>query len=148
VIELRVDAKNENMRHLCIVKGNYLGKEYKQASFVLNFNSETFQFVDSGERISFEQLATQPAIQEKKKITPLNQFSDEVHKELLSKIFQIKAQYRYTELWHSLSNAYEHKTMETFGKDRSQKLLTFLLDVKKLIKRKGKEKAGVYEINF
>ena len=59
VIELRADILNQNVRHLCIVKGNYLPKSYKQESFVLNFSEDTFSFINTGERIPFEFLVKQ-----------------------------------------------------------------------------------------
>jgi hypothetical protein len=57
VIELRVDNNNPNYRHLCIVKGNYLPANYKQESFVLEFNEETFSFCDTGKRVPFELIS-------------------------------------------------------------------------------------------
>lgn len=56
VIELRKDFYNPTTRHLCIVKGNYLGEEYKSASFVLKFDFET-GFTNTGKRVNFGNLA-------------------------------------------------------------------------------------------
>lgn len=58
-VELRVDRKNPELRHFCIVKGNYLGSQYKQASFVLKMD-ENFVFSETGDRISFDSLALNP----------------------------------------------------------------------------------------
>ena len=58
-IELRVDRMNPELRHLCIVKGNYLGSQYKQSSFVLKMD-ENFVFSETGDRIVFEYLALNP----------------------------------------------------------------------------------------
>jgi RecA-family ATPase len=55
VIELRVDYHNPELRHLCIVKGNYLPAELKQESYVLRFD-EHMLFHSTGERASFEEL--------------------------------------------------------------------------------------------
>ncbi len=55
VIELRSDPTDADKRHLCIVKGNYLSKEYKTESFVLTFN-ENFLFSITQERRPFEDL--------------------------------------------------------------------------------------------
>ena len=55
VIELRKDLHNPNIRHLCIVKGNYLGEEYKNASFVLHFDFQN-GFTNTGNRVDFELL--------------------------------------------------------------------------------------------
>ncbi|MEG1839517.1 MAG: AAA family ATPase, partial [Bacteroidaceae bacterium] len=58
-IELRVDRVNHELRHFCIVKGNYLGSQYKQASFVLKMD-ENFVFSETGDRTSFDNLALNP----------------------------------------------------------------------------------------
>jgi len=56
VIELRADQSNPNYRHLCIVKGNYVGKEMKHESYLLEFNEHNFLFRNTGERIAFDAL--------------------------------------------------------------------------------------------
>ena len=58
VIELRKDYQNpsSSIRHFCIVKGNYLGEEYKSRSFALNFTSDLV-FEYTGRRVPFENLA-------------------------------------------------------------------------------------------
>jgi hypothetical protein len=55
VIELRNDSFNDSIRHMCIVKGNYLSKDYKNQSFVLEFNSE-MEFNATDERVAFDRL--------------------------------------------------------------------------------------------
>lgn len=57
VMELRCDQSDPTLRHLCIVKGNYLPSSYKKESFVLRFDETTFTFTDTGERTAFEFLA-------------------------------------------------------------------------------------------
>jgi RecA-family ATPase len=59
LIELRRDHYDQDRRHLCIVKGNYLPDELKSESFVLHFDKESLSFSDTGVRIPFEQLAKQ-----------------------------------------------------------------------------------------
>lgn len=56
VIELRADVMRADIRHLCIVKGNYLPASYKKESFVLNFIADQFRFVNTDERTPFEML--------------------------------------------------------------------------------------------
>ena len=56
IIELRADLNNPDLRHLCIIKANYLSKEYKLRSYVLNFN-ENMIFHNTGERTDFDDLA-------------------------------------------------------------------------------------------
>ena len=56
VMELRSDVVEADLKHLCIVKGNYLPAEYKNESYKLRF-SENMTFENTGERVSFESLA-------------------------------------------------------------------------------------------
>ncbi|WP_299819462.1 AAA family ATPase [uncultured Pontibacter sp.] len=60
VIEFRADSNDPNRRHLCIVKGNYLSSNFKNESFVLNFDQQNFTFSNSGERTPFELLVKHP----------------------------------------------------------------------------------------
>jgi hypothetical protein len=55
VIELRADVMEPDLRHLCIVKGNYLSKEYKTESYILKFN-ENLMFSNTGQRKPFTEL--------------------------------------------------------------------------------------------
>ncbi len=55
VMELRADPERHHIRHLCLVKGNYLPAEYKHDSFELNF-SEGLNFSSTGERVPFALL--------------------------------------------------------------------------------------------
>ena len=56
-IEFRIDRTNPDIRHICIVKGNYLPKEYKNESFVVIFNQDmTYSWTD--ERVRFSELAS------------------------------------------------------------------------------------------
>ena len=55
MMELRPDPERHDVRHLCIVKGNYLSDEYKHDSFVLRFTSG-LNFEATGERVPFAAL--------------------------------------------------------------------------------------------
>lgn len=55
VIELRKDLTDSDIRHLCIVKGNYLPEDYKDRSFKLIFD-DTMSFSYTNERVPFEDL--------------------------------------------------------------------------------------------
>lgn len=55
VIEFRLDKYNSSLRHLCIVKGNYLSSEYKESSFVLRMD-DNFHYTNTGERVLFNEL--------------------------------------------------------------------------------------------
>jgi hypothetical protein len=55
MMELRPDPVRHDIRHLCIVKGNYLSEEYKHDSFELRFTS-ALNFEATGNRIPFAML--------------------------------------------------------------------------------------------
>lgn len=55
VFELRTDSLEPIKRHLCIVKANYLPKEYKTESYVLIFD-DNLQFSITSERRLFDEL--------------------------------------------------------------------------------------------
>ena len=55
MMELRTDRTDTSLRHLCVVKGNYLGPEWKGRSMVLRF-SPGLNFSNTGERVAFEEL--------------------------------------------------------------------------------------------
>lgn len=55
MMELRSDLHNPRLRHLCVVKGNYLPSEWKQKSIVLHF-SENLNFTNTGQREEFHRL--------------------------------------------------------------------------------------------
>lgn len=52
LLELRRDPTRHDIRHLCVVKGNYLSDEYKHDSFVLRF-TDSLNFEATGERVPF-----------------------------------------------------------------------------------------------
>lgn len=56
VLELRNDLKDANLKHLSVLKGNYLGREYKNSSFVLECDPLSLTFKNTGQRIPFEDL--------------------------------------------------------------------------------------------
>ena len=55
VMELRPDPEHHDIRHLCIVKGNYLSADYKHDSFALRF-TPGLNFEATGERVPFALL--------------------------------------------------------------------------------------------
>jgi hypothetical protein len=55
VMELRPDPERHDIRHLCIVKGNYLPSEFKHDSFELRF-TPSLNFEATGERVPFNLL--------------------------------------------------------------------------------------------
>jgi KaiC/GvpD/RAD55 family RecA-like ATPase len=55
LMELRADPERHDIRHLCVVKGNYLPAEYKHDSFELRFTPQ-LNFEATGERVPFALL--------------------------------------------------------------------------------------------
>lgn len=81
-IELRIDADNPQLRHLCIVKGNYLPSEYKNRSFVLSLD-ENLVFSDTRSRISFDELVKDPKFGKSRTGKKPKDISQEKHIEFL-----------------------------------------------------------------
>jgi len=54
VLELRRDFDQNHLRHLCIVKGNYVPDKEKEMSYVLDFKE--FYFRNTGKRVPFVKL--------------------------------------------------------------------------------------------
>lgn len=59
VLELRSDYNDNNIKHLCVVKGNYLSGEYKSESYDLLF-SNNMTFSNTQDRTPFEMLMKTP----------------------------------------------------------------------------------------
>ena len=56
VMELRSDVLDDNLKHLCIVKGNYLPADAKKESCQLRF-TDNMTFINTGERVPLGSLA-------------------------------------------------------------------------------------------
>lgn len=56
VIELRSDIMEPNKKHLCVVKGNNISQEFKNSSFLLEFDERTLSFTNTGARVGFDEL--------------------------------------------------------------------------------------------
>jgi len=65
MIELRPDPERHDIRHLCIVKGNYLPSEYKHDSFELRF-TPSLNFEATGRRVPFSALRERNEEQDEK----------------------------------------------------------------------------------
>lgn len=84
MFEFRADRERDDIRHLCIVKGNYLPADAKKASYVLRMN-ENFCFAPTGGRTPFELLAKEPP-KESKADKAADTIEDIKHIELLRKV--------------------------------------------------------------
>lgn len=85
VIELRQDPNDPEIKHLCIVKANYLATEYKTHSYAMKMD-DNLVFAMTGERVEFANLA-KPLKPEPKTKAPKS-FPEDDHKSLISEIFK------------------------------------------------------------
>jgi archaellum biogenesis ATPase FlaH len=143
VFELRNDKRDENIKHLCIVKGNYLGKEYKNSSYKLFLNPDDFNFTYTGERVPFEELATK--IDAFKAVrSPLKKAEDVdniSHSKNLAEIFGPKPRLSRAELLTRISMIYAKNVGTDFSPDRAKKFLDYLVNDLKMISKFGKERS-------
>jgi hypothetical protein len=145
-LELRTDPNEENIKHLSVLKGNYLGKEYKNASFVLSFNEDDFTFENTGERVEFDNLIVgEPTAQSRKKALPLY---SEIDQDLLISIIRPTLQarnegYLISDLWPLFAdNLQAALSLDTRpGRDKTKALINRMINdgVLKQMARSGKE---------
>ena len=106
VIELRSDIQNPNNKHLCVVKGNNISQEFKNSSFLLEFDESTLSFTDTGERVSFEDLKPDPEFSSggnkgfRPEAVPISK-----HQEWLDSVFMKSDSLIYKELSAALQEA-------------------------------------------
>lgn len=88
VIEFRKDSSESNLRHLCIVKANYLAESEKVASYVLRMD-ENLCFNTTGDRVEFEMLksGSNGGETRKVKISP-SSYENKTHIQFLKDTFQ------------------------------------------------------------
>ena len=83
VLMLTKDDSDESLRHLCVIKNNYLPESSKSMSYVLRFN-EYLSFENTGERVRLNELATEEWIEDAKVMQenglPLREISDRLSK--------------------------------------------------------------------
>jgi hypothetical protein len=143
VMELREDVNEPDYRHLCVVKGNYVGKENKNSSFKLHFNPETFLFTNTGERVPFDELATISEDGSRVKVPSLkpDDIDEITHKQLLMQVFSGDFQKPKLNLLTRLSSKYESKFGGTYGGKRVDALMDYLLNDIGLIGKNGKDRS-------
>jgi RecA-family ATPase len=149
VMELRSDISDSDYKHLCIVKGNYLGKEYKNSSYKLHLDSETFLFTNTGERVPFEDLA-EPSEDRQKAAEKVqaHDVNNDLHKKYLIEIYKGKDSIRYADLWKDISSVYSKQLKQKLSRETAQAFLRFL-ETEGFIEQQGTPgtKGSVYKIN-
>lgn len=145
VLELRNDMEDPDYRHLCVVKGNYLGKEYKNASFKVSMDEHSFLFTDTGDRVSFEDLAsiTDSGKEKKPPVKRADEIDIITHMTNVKEIFnEGEFKLKGTELKARIADVYGKNFGTGFGSDRVQKYYTYLTKVVKLIGKSGKDRSA------
>ena len=105
VIELRSDTREPNKKHLCVVKGNNISQEYKNSSFLLEFNEDTLTFSDTGERIAFEDLAVDANPNSGgKKAFDVSEIEEDQHKAWIKAVFGDEATLKRKQLVERLKS--------------------------------------------
>jgi len=141
IIELRSDIQDADIKHLCIVKGNYLSKEFKQNSNKLEFNPTSFLFRATGESVPFEELATlseDGKTPKKDTLKKAHEVDDITHRNILTQIFEGNLKLKRRELETRLSNKYELAFATKFGARRVEQYLDYLLNDLQLIAKNGR----------
>ena len=67
VMMLTKDKEDDSLRHLCVVKNNYMPETNKSESYVLRF-SEQLSFTNTGERVQLNDLADDDWLDEARKL--------------------------------------------------------------------------------
>lgn len=101
VIEMRLDKVNPDLRHFCIVKGNYLPQAEKNSSIVLKMD-ENLTFTNTGERVPFDKL-NEGATGKPQKKEP-SDIEDAMHYNCIRSIFLDSKQYSQNELVRKLQH--------------------------------------------
>lgn len=99
VIELRLDVNSPDLRHFCVVKGNYIPQGMKNSSIVVKMD-DNLTFSATGERVEYSKL-TEGAGGKLEKIDP-SQITDEMHHSCVRKLLISNKQYSKNELVEKL----------------------------------------------
>ena len=81
VMMLIKDQDDDTLRHLCVVKNNYLPEKDKKLSYVIKFN-ENLSFVNTGERKSHKELTEPEYIKKAKELRSQGKSLEETAKAL------------------------------------------------------------------
>ena len=143
VMELKADNQDDNLRHLCIVKGNYLPSDMKCKSIVLKFNPEIFTFTNTNEFRHFHELSVRGNKTPNTDRTFRPESIDRhTHLQILQEgVFANKETLSLAPLNEKLSIAYETYLQDGFGGRKLEKLRHHLIDDLQLVGKAGKERS-------
>jgi len=88
VLMLTQDDSDESLKHLCIVKNNYLPESEKSMSYVLRFN-QYLAFDITSDRVKLNELALEDWIEDAKKMKEDGMSYREISDKLLKKGFTV-----------------------------------------------------------
>lgn len=146
-IELRNDPLDSDYKHLCIVKGNYLPSQFKRESFKLKFDTETFSFTNTGDRIPFEELFQKDSrVRENRDKPTLDDIPKITLFEIVKSIFKNEVSFNHSTLREKLMTAYRSSLLQTKG--GATQFERYVID-NKLVIKEGQErsKAVRYYLN-
>jgi hypothetical protein len=149
VMELRTDVSDDSYKHLCIVKGNYLSKEYKNSSYKLYMDPDTFLFSNTGERVDFDQLA-EPSDDRSGKapVIQAHEINTDNHKKCLLKIFKDREVISSKNLIQDIREVYGKFLKQAVSRDTGSAYLRHL-ENETLICQQGTEgtRSSAYKMN-
>ena len=86
---LTKDTSDTTLRHLCVIKCNYMSEANKADSYVLRFNDH-LAFENTGDRVSLDELVEEDDyIQEARQMKKDGKSFREIEKELNSKGYEV-----------------------------------------------------------
>ena len=89
VMMLRKDTNDTSLRHLCVIKGNYMSEANKADSYVIRFNDH-LAFENTGDRVSLDELVEEDDyIHEARQMKKDGKSFREIEKELNSKGYEV-----------------------------------------------------------
>jgi len=89
VMMLTKDKDDDSLRHLCVVKNNYLSPEEKKRSYVIKFN-ENLSFESIGKRVNLDDLDNPKYLQVAKDLRSLGKSLNEIVEALNNLGFSVK----------------------------------------------------------
>ncbi len=140
VIELRLDASDDTLRHFCVVKGNYLPQSEKQSSHVIKID-ENLTFTSTGTRVPFDELVSNKTSNgTNKKVVPEN-ITEDTHTMFIENVFKNKKQFTKTDLTEKCSHFF------MCSEKPARRFISYYED-NGFIKNVSKNKNSAYELNI
>ena len=88
VMMLTKDAKDSSLRHLCVVKNNYIDEANKNSSYVLKFNNH-LSFENTGDRVILDELGEEDYIGYARKLKEEGKTLREIEEKLREEGYEV-----------------------------------------------------------